>query len=266
MTRHSGYILSSAKEERVQEGLRQVTYDLHLHSCLSPCGDEDMTPANIVGMAVVKELDVIALTDHNTCKNCPAFLAAAEAYGVTALPGMELTTSEEVHVVCLFAHLEDAMRFDAYVYEHLLDIKNEEAIFGAQLIMNEEDEITGRVEKLLINATDIAFDEVHALMEQYNGVMIPAHLDKSTTSLLSNLGFIPPDSKFRVAELKNFQSLHRLREQHPYLNDCQVITNSDAHYLQDIHEPLYTIMVPELSPAGVIAALKTAYTDNDKER
>ena len=217
-----------------------------------------MTPANIVGMAVVKELDVIALTDHNTCKNCPAFLKVAEAYGVVALPGMELTTTEEVHVVCLFEHLADAMAFDAYVYEHLLDIKNEESIFGAQLIVNEEDEVTGKVEKLLINATDIDFDQVAGLMEQFHGIMIPAHLDKSTTSLLSNLGFIPPDSTFGIAEIKDLKNLHRLQEKHPYLKDCMILSDSDAHYLPDIHEPTYTMLVPELSVSGVFAALKAA--------
>ncbi|MGN0505685.1 MAG: PHP domain-containing protein [Lachnospiraceae bacterium] len=251
-------------EAQMQGGWRQVTYDLHLHSCLSPCGDEEMTPANIVGMAVVKELDVIALTDHNTCKNCPAFLNVAEAYGITALPGMELTTSEEVHVVCLFERLEDAMRFDAYVYEHLMDVPNNETIFGTQIIRNEDDEMLGKVEKLLINATDIGFDEVYDLMEEYHGVMIPAHLDKSTTSLLSNLGFIPPDSRFRVAELADLKSLHKLREAHPYLNDCMILSDSDAHYLPDIHEPVYSMLVPELSRAGVIAALTTAYTDKKR--
>ena len=248
----------SCKETGSQSGWRPVTYDLHQHSCLSPCGDEEMTPANIVGMAVVKELDVIALTDHNTCKNCPAFLKVAEAYGVVALPGMELTTTEEVHVVCLFEHLDDAMAFDAYVYEHLLDIKNEESIFGAQLIMNEDDEITGRVDKLLINATDIDFDAVAGLMEQFHGIMIPAHLDKSTTSLISNLGFIPPDSDFGIAEIKDLKNLHRLQEQHPYLKDCMILSDSDAHYLPDIHEPTYTMLVPELSVSGVFAALKAA--------
>ena len=217
-----------------------------------------MTPANIVGMAVVKELDVIALTDHNTCKNCPAFLKVAEAYGVVALPGMELTTTEEVHVVCLFENLEDAMAFDAYVYEHLMDIKNEESIFGAQLIVNEDDEVTGKVDKLLINATDIDFDAVAGLMEQFHGIMIPAHLDKSTTSLLSNLGFIPPDSSFGIAEIKDLKNLHRLQEQHPYLKDCMILSDSDAHYLPDIHEPTYTMLVPELSVSGVFAALKAA--------
>ncbi|MBO5176298.1 MAG: PHP domain-containing protein [Lachnospiraceae bacterium] len=248
----------SCKENGGQSGWRPVTYDLHQHSCLSPCGDEEMTPANIVGMAVVKELDVIALTDHNTCKNCPAFLKVAEAYGVVALPGMELTTTEEVHVVCLFEKLEDAMAFDAYVYEHLMDIKNEESIFGAQLIVNEDDEVIGKVDKLLINATDIDFDAVAGLMEQFHGVMIPAHLDKSTTSLLSNLGFIPPDSTFGIAEIKDLKNLHRLQEQHPYLKDCMILSDSDAHYLPDIHEPTYTMLVPELSVSGVFAALKAA--------
>ncbi len=248
----------SCSKDGAPTAWRPVTYDLHLHSCLSPCGDEEMTPANIVGMAVVKELDVIALTDHNTCKNCPAFLAVAEAYGVVALPGMELTTTEEVHVVCLFEHLEDAMRFDAYVYEHLLDIKNEESIFGAQLIMNEDDEVTGKVDKLLINATDIDFDAVAGLMEEFHGIMIPAHLDKSTTSLLSNLGFIPPDSEFGIAEIKDLKNLHRLQEQHPYLKGCMIVSDSDAHYLPDIHEPNYTMLVPELSVGGVFGALKAA--------
>jgi len=174
------------------------------------------------------------------------------------LPGMELTTTEEVHVVCLFENLEDAMAFDAYVYEHLMDIKNEESIFGAQLIVNEDDEVTGKVDKLLINATDIDFDAVAGLMEQFHGIMIPAHLDKSTTSLLSNLGFIPPDSTFGIAEIKDLKNLHRLQEQHPYLKDCMILSDSDAHYLPDIHEPIYTMLVPELSVSGVFAALKAA--------
>ncbi len=140
-------------------------YDLHIHSCLSPCGDDDMTPANIAGMAAVKGLDVIALTDHNSCKNCPAILKHGEEYGITVIPGMELTTAEEVHVVCLFPALGDAMAFDGYVYEHLLPIKNREDIFGKQQIMDADDQVTGNVERLLIGATDISFDQVFGLVE-----------------------------------------------------------------------------------------------------
>ena len=99
-------------------------YDFHIHSCLSPCGDDEMTPANLVGMAKVKGLDVIALTDHNSCRNCPAAIVHGEQYGITVIPGMELCTVEEVHVICLFPDLPSALAFDAYVYERLLPIRN----------------------------------------------------------------------------------------------------------------------------------------------
>lgn len=215
-----------------------------------------MTPAAIAGNAALNGLQVIALTDHNSCKNCEPFLKACEFYGLVGLPGMELTTSEEAHVVCLFENLPDAMRFDAYVYEHLMDIKNEEAIFGKQQIMNEDDEELGRVEKLLINATDIDFESVYELVKSYNGIMIPAHLDKSTTSLISQLGFVPPDSKFRTAEVKDMSKLHMLRKTNPYLENCKIITSSDAHYIKDINPAVNTLLVKEVSAAGVIEALK----------
>lgn len=104
--------------------MTELAYDLHIHSCLSPCGDDDMTPANIAGMAALKGLDAVALTDHNSCKNCPAFLAAAKEYGIIGIPGMELTTSEEVHAVCLFPELYQAMEFDRFVYSRLIKVKN----------------------------------------------------------------------------------------------------------------------------------------------
>ncbi len=233
-----------------------LTYDLHLHSCLSPCGDADMTPGNIIGMSALKELDVIALTDHNTCKNCEAVMKLGEQYGILVIPGMELTTVEEVHVVCLFETLAEAMRFDAYVYEHLQPIENHPEIFGEQLIMDENDTMTGTVNNLLINATDISFTELHDLLKQYHGVMIPAHIDKNANSLLSNLGFVPPDSKFTCFELKNMANLHKLRKENPYLENCNVITDSDAHYLEHINEPVNSLWAEERSVSAVLGALK----------
>lgn len=234
-----------------------LSYDLHIHSCLSPCGDDDMTPANIVGMAALKELDVIALTDHNTCKNCEAAMNMGEAYGVIVIPGMELTTLEEVHVVCLFGNLKDAMNFDAYVYGQLQRIENNELIFGKQLIMNAKERIIGKEPFLLTNATNISFDEVYDLMEQYHGLMIPAHLDKQSNSLISNLGFIPPDSKFRCVELHNLKKLHALQEKNPYLHQCRILTNSDSHYLEEIHEPEHTLFAKEKSCTAILEALST---------
>ena len=234
-----------------------VSYDLHIHSCLSPCGDEEMTPANIAGMAAVMRLDVIALTDHNSCRNCGPAMQAAENYGVLLIPGMELTTMEEVHAVCLFRTLEAALDFDSYVYGHLMKVPNREAIFGRQLLYDAEDNIIGTEPNLLINATDIEFDAVWDLVKSYDGVMFPAHLDKTSTSLISNLGFIPPESKFVTAEIKDLKNLHRLRAEHPYLEGCRIISDSDAHYLEHMHEPDLTLAVEEKSIDCIIDLLGT---------
>ena len=232
-----------------------LSYDLHLHSCLSPCGDDDMTPANIVGMAALKELDVIALTDHNSCKNCPAFMKLAENYGVIGIPGMELCTEEEVHVVCLFPTLEDAMSFDDYVYSKLIPFPNNEGIFGKQQICNEEDEVIGKEPYLLINAVKISFDRVYDVVAEYHGVMIPAHIDKNANSLLSNLGFIPPDAKFSCAELKDLDKLEELKETNPYLNKCKIISNSDAHYLEYINEAVHYLHSESRNISDILKAL-----------
>lgn len=233
----------------------KLTYDLHIHSCLSPCGDDDMTPGNIVGMAVVKGLDVIAVTDHNSCKNCPAVLAMADQFGILAIPGMEINTVEEVHAICLFPDLERALAFDSYVYSRLLPVANQEEIFGRQQIYDETDTWVGTEPLLLINSTSISFDELWDLTASYGGVMFPAHIDKGTNSLLSNLGFVPPDSRFRTAELKDLSKLPELKRRNPYLEGCNIITNSDAHYLEHIHEPEFTVEVQKRSVAAVLAML-----------
>lgn len=214
-----------------------------------------MTPSNIVGMSVIKGLDVIAVTDHNSCKNCPAVLAAAEEYGILAIPGMEINTSEEVHAVCLFEELKAAMEFDAYVYERLIPFPNKEEVFGKQQIYDGADQVCGIVPNLLINATDISFDGLWELVRGYGGVMFPAHVDKTANSLIANLGFVPPDSRFVTAEVKDLGKLHKLRKENPYLEGCRIISNSDAHYLEDIHEPELRLQVKERSVRGILEAL-----------
>lgn len=235
--------------------MTELAYDLHIHSCLSPCGDDDMTPANIAGMAALKGLDAAALTDHNSCKNCPAFLAAAAAYGVIGIPGMELTTSEEIHAVCLFSGLEQAMDFDRFVYERLIPVKNRPEIFGKQQIYNDKDQICGEEPLLLINAADISFDRLWEQVRACEGVMFPAHIDKSSNSLISSLGCIPPDSRFQTAEVKDMKKLHALKKAHTYLEKCRIICNSDAHYLEHIHERQWYLPIGERSAEAVIKTL-----------
>ena len=139
--------------------MNKYFYDMHIHSCLSPCADDDMTPNNIAGMATLKGLQILALTDHNSCKNCPAFFEACREQGIIAIAGMELSTAEDIHIVCLFESLENAMAFDKEIEAHLPDIKNRPEIFGTQYILDGDDEQIGEVEHLLINATEISIDE-----------------------------------------------------------------------------------------------------------
>jgi PHP family Zn ribbon phosphoesterase len=233
----------------------KLSYDLHIHSCLSPCGDEDMTPANIVGMSELKNLDVIAVTDHNSCKNCPPVLKLAEQAGIVALPGMELCTMEEVHVLCFFAKLENAMRFDAYVAEQLMKIPNDENAFGKQQICDEDDNILSTEPYLLINATNISFDHLGKLMKEFQGVYIPAHMDKNSNSLLSNLGFISPDADFLAAELADIAHLEELTKKNPYLKQCNIITDSDAHELGKINEAVNFLECESRDKEDILRAL-----------
>ena len=136
-------------------------YDLHLHSCLSPCGDMDMTPNNLVNMAKLLGLDVIALTDHNTSLNCEAAMKVGEEVGLLVIPGMELTTSEDIHAVCLFPTLEKALAFSQYVDENRIHIRNKAEIYGRQVIMNENDEELGEIDDLLLPGSFIGMYDAY---------------------------------------------------------------------------------------------------------
>lgn len=242
--------------------MNKLYYDLHIHSCLSPCGNDDMLPSNIVGMSSIKGLNIIALTDHNSCKNCYAAMKIGQNYNITVIPGMELATAEEVHVICLFKNIHNAMEFDKYVYDRLPDVKNQENIFGNQQIVDENDNITATVPKLLINATSITFDSLDELIPQFNGIFIPAHIDKNSYSLISNLGFFPPESKFKAAEVVHPETVKLLSETNPYLKKCKIISDSDAHYLQDINEAKNFIYTDDNTINSIFKALNTKFSDD----
>jgi PHP family Zn ribbon phosphoesterase len=236
--------------------LRRFYYDLHLHSCLSPCGDNDNTPQNIVGMASLCALDIIALTDHNTTKNCPAFFEAAEKFGIIPIAGMELTTSEDIHVVCLFEALTDAARFDAYVAERRVLIKNKPEFFGEQLIIDADETVIGTEEYLLTNATEISVDEIYDIARGFGGVAYPAHIDKDANSITAILGTVPSDSKFTLYELHSAENADGAASLYG-IDKNRFIISSDAHYLTDMRDKdaYLTLEVSEDSPSSVRSAL-----------
>lgn len=212
----------------------RIAYDFHIHSCLSPCGDKDMTPQNIVNMAKIMGYDAIALTDHNTCGNCEAVVRIGKEVGITVIPGMELCTSEEVHVVCLFPDCQKAHEFSDYVYSTLPPVKNKPNIFGEQIKMDENDETVGYEEKLLITASGISCARAVEVVKSFGGICYPAHIDRSSFSILSNLGTIDESFGFTCAEIFDLSKEEELKQNHPYLNNIKIISDSDAHYLENM--------------------------------
>ncbi len=231
-------------------------YDLHNHSCLSPCGDNDMTPNNLVNMAKLLDLDVIALTDHNTCLNCPAAMKVGESVGVTVVPGMELCTAEEIHVVCLFPELSKALEFSDYVRQRIPEIPNREDIFGEQRIMDENDNIIGKEELLLTTACNIGIYEVPKLVSDFGGVAFPAHIDRSSYSVISNLGGIDLTMGFDCAELTGKADVDFYLEKYPDLKKMKLLFNSDAHYLENMNMNPKHIEREKLSAKDIIDYLK----------
>lgn len=235
--------------------MKNYSFDLHLHSCLSPCGSEDMTPANIAAMCALAGLDIVALTDHNTVGNCAAFCRAAEENGLLALPGMELTTLEEAHIVCLFPDLDSAGAFGQLVRSKLPPMENDPAVFGPQIIMDERDRVLGEETALLAGATTIGVYEVSGLVRSYGGVAYPAHIDRPSFSLLANLGLWDPDMGFPLAEVS--RNCPPDLFDRPDLRDVRRITACDAHYLDQIPDAHQHMSLPGLNAQSVLSWLNS---------
>ena len=215
--------------------MNKYYYDLHIHSCLSPCADNDMTPANIAGMASLCGLNIVALTDHNSTKNCRAFFAAAKKHGIIPVAGMEMTTAEDVHIVALFPTLQSAEEFDEIYRQYRILYKNRTEIFGDQLIVDENDEVIGTEENLLINASTLSIPEAKKLLESYGAAVFPAHIDREENGMIAMLGGIPDDPLFTCVEINDGAKKDEYIKKYA-LEDKLILTDSDAHRLWEINE------------------------------
>jgi PHP family Zn ribbon phosphoesterase len=204
-----------------------------------------MTPANIAGMAAVQGLNIVALTDHNSSKNCPAFFTHAKRYGIVPVAGMELTTAEDIHVICLFPGLDSAMRFDAIVEDRLVKVKNKAAIFGNQFILDENDEKIGEEEYLLINATTIDLEEAFSTVRSLGGVCYPAHIDRESGGLIAVLGDFPEEPSYTAFELNFKDSLDDYTARYPVIKDKNFVVSSDAHNLWSISEAENSLIIDD---------------------
>ena len=232
----------------------RVYGDLHIHTALSSCAQEDMTPNNIVNMAMLAELGVIAVTDHNSCGNAGAVMRAAEGTGLLVIPGLEVQTREEVHVLTLFERLEQALLLQEQVYAHLPERQAPPKILQRQAFLNEDDEAAGYCDKLLGFACRLTIEEVFALARQLGGTMLPAHIDRKSCSILSNLGFIPEDLDLSALEISMYAPRSEYEAQYPR---HRILQNSDAHELGHIGIVSNALDLEAKTAAAVIHLLNT---------
>ncbi len=213
--------------------LRSVRADLHVHTCLSPCADEEMKPLAIVRRAKEQGLDVIGICDHNSTANVAAVRRAGEREGVAVIGGVEITSEEEVHVLGLFDD-EDSLCTIQRLLDENLHGENNPELFGDQFVCDENDVVTGRENRLLIGATSLSVDEVVESIHGLGGVAIASHVDRESFSMISQLGFVPEQLQVDALEVSSLHSMMEARDLFPQIRDYLLVRSSDAHFLKEI--------------------------------
>ena len=208
--------------------------DLHIHTVLSPCGDLEMSPSAIVSRALSRGLDMIAITDHNTTRQVKVTQQIGREQGLFVLGGVEITSQEEAHCLAYFGSDEQLDAMQAFLDAHLPPIPNDEDRFGYQLIVDANDEIVGEEPYHLLNALDVDIEGLYDEVHRIGGLFVPAHVNKGTTSLTSQLGFVPPDLKADGLEINRFITREEILKKFAYLKRFHFITDSDAHFIDNV--------------------------------
>lgn len=213
--------------------MKEYLLDLHIHSVLSPCADITMTPGNIVKEAKEKNINIIAITDHNSYKNVKSTIEIAQSQDIYVIPGIEVQSKEDIHLLSYFNNYQDLKEFGELIYKGLPDIKNDEDKMGHQILVDNKDKFIKKEEKLLLNSLEYSIEELVELTYKYNGIPVPSHADRSF-GLIQNLGFIPEDLDISYIEMNFHESLEKYIKKFPYLKNYTLIKNSDSHHLEQI--------------------------------
>ena len=213
--------------------MKTYSCDFHIHSALSPCAGLEMSPRDIVARAQKASLDIIAVTDHNMVENAIYACEIGKKNNLLVLPGMELQTTEEIHLLAIFGSTETALGFQTRIYESLPPIPNNADYFGDQVVVDENDEIVRFEERLLLNSVQITVDEAVTLIKSLGGIVIPSHIDSPTFSIISQLGYVPDTLAVDALEIRDRD---KVPEVLPFImkKGLPFVTFSDAHYLADI--------------------------------
>ncbi len=230
--------------------------DLHIHTCLSPCADLSMTPRAIVEKAASLGINMIAVCDHNSAENAEVTGDLAKEKGIRVIPGIEVSSSEEVHVLGLFGEMENALKMQAVVYENLQPGENDEDRFGMQVVVNEIDEVMGFNRRLLIGATGLSVDRVVVLIHELGGIAIASHIDREGFGIIGQLGFIPPEIEFDALEISGRISIDEALQRFSGYRRIPWVTSSDAHCLDDIGKRTTGLLLHHSTFGELCLALK----------
>lgn len=236
--------------------MRSLRADLHIHTVLSPCGDLDMSPVNIVSEAALKGLAIIGITDHNSTRHCSLIDRLASEKGIFVMRGAEVTTKEEVHCLAFFENTDELIKFQEFLDLNLPEILNDPDKFGYQVQVDENGVIVYEEKKLLINAISRTFEETEAFVHSMNGLFIPAHINKTKNSIYSQLGFIPSDMKADALEISALTTPGKFAEAHPEIIAYPIIRSSDAHLIADIGSTSTIFYINEATFDEIRMALK----------
>jgi len=211
--------------------MKEYKVDLHIHTCLSPCAQPDMLPAGIIKQAKDKGLDIIGICDHNSAENVSAVKKAGQREAVQVLGGMEICSSEEVHIMVFFNDDDALLEMQNIVYENLPG-KNDESYFGTQLLADEYDRIVGSTEKLLIGSTSLEIEQIVESVHNLDGLAIASHIDRDSFSIIAQLGFIPDELSLDALELSWRCPSSEVNNYENY--GLPLIKSSDAHFPSNI--------------------------------
>ena len=228
--------------------MRKVRVDLHLHTCLSPCADTEMQATVIVKQAKKVGLDMIGICDHNSAENVAAVMKAGVREGLPVIPGIEITSCEEVHILGLFNSEQDLMNLQEMVYDNLSG-ENYEQFFGPQTVIDEWDRVLGTNHRLLIGATTLTVEQIVEAIHRRSGLAIASHVDRERFSLIGQLGFIPKGLGLDALEVSTRSSIKQRY-------DYPVVTFSDAHFLEDIGKSSTCFMIEDTSALEIGRALR----------
>ena len=241
--------------------MKKFRADLHVHTVLSPCAEVEMIPPLIVQEALERNIDIIAITDHNASANVQAVQKAALGSPLKVLAGMEVQSREDVHLLCLFENFEILEIWQSAVDASLPDMQNNAEFFGDQFVVDESGELIRSEPRMLLTSTDFSIDEIFERVNTLGGLVIPAHVNRSSYGLFPTLGLLSDQWPILALEISRHITPEEASITFPDLKGIPLIQSGDVHRLDEfLGTTIFTLAEPTL------AEIRMAFKNEDQRK